>query len=61
MAATTVAAKYKFLSTMKRPASPFTQKDFEQTFKPYDGSGRYYFRDGYFPQPTLIEGIEATE
>ena len=46
---------------MKQAFQPATQKDFEQTFKPYDASGRFYFVDGYFPPPTPATGSDVIE
>ncbi|MGB7345268.1 MAG: hypothetical protein WBD20_13725 [Pirellulaceae bacterium] len=44
----TVANDYKFVSGMKS-WTPFSQDKFQDTFQDYDGTGRYYFRGGYFP------------
>jgi hypothetical protein len=46
----TIAVSYDFLARNLRtvPVPKSTLDGFTKTFQPYDGSGRYYFRDGYF-------------
>ncbi len=45
-----VLGRYRFVSQLKSswPPEPRVVQAFEQTFQPYNGTGRYYFRDGYF-------------
>lgn len=49
MSDVSVAVSYDFLTTNLRYASQQSKlQSFSKAFKPYDGSGRYYFVDGYF-------------
>ena len=44
-----VAVSYDFLSTNLRTVPQQSKSEgFAKTFQPYDGSGRYFFVDGYF-------------
>lgn len=50
------AVSYHFLSRNLQYAPGRTEfQGFNQTFQPYDGSGRYYFTDGYFPEAAKTE------
>lgn len=51
-----VAVSYDFLSSNLQYAPGRTNfEGFNQIFQPYDGSGRYFFSDGYFPEAVKTE------